>query len=125
MWLLRTTWLIRPGILRALFGALGSQRVKNSRKKCHELDKVIAALMPYLEPGDLPDEGGSRPSWACGTRLVSHKGVAIGRLIDRYGAYLPHLTTVTEDSSVRAVDRQKLKGYVFKWSDCNMILGCA
>ena len=98
---------------------------KNSPKKCHELDEVIAALRPCLEPGDLPDEGGSRPLRACGTRFVSHKVAAIGRLIDRYGAYLAHLTTLTEDSSVRAVDRQKLKGYVLKWRDCKMVLGCA
>ena len=45
-------------------------------------------------------------------------------MIDRYGAYLAHLTTLTEDSSVRYVDRQKLKGYVLKWRDCKMVLGC-
>lgn len=98
---------------------------KNSPKKCHELDEVIAALRPCLEPGDLPNEGGSRPLRACGTRFVSHKVAAIGRLIDRYGAYLAHLTTLTEDSSVKAVDRQKLKGYVLKWRNCKMVLGCA
>ena len=98
---------------------------KNSPKKCHELDEVIAALRLCLEPGDLPDEGGSRPLRACGTRFVSHKVAAIGRLIDRYGAYLAHLTTLTEDTSVREVDRQKLKGYVLKWRDCKMVLGCA
>ena len=98
---------------------------KNSPKKCRELEEVIAALRMCLEPGDLPNEGGNRPLRACGTRFVSHKVAGISRLIDRYGAYLAHLTTLTEDSSVRDVDRQKLKGYVLKWRDCKMVLGCA
>lgn len=98
---------------------------ENSPKKCHELDQVIAAFRLCLEPDDLPSEGGNRLLRACGTRSVSHEVVAIGRLIDRYGVYLAHLTTLTEDSSVREVDRQKLKGYVLKWRDYKMVLGCA
>ena len=62
---------------------------------------------------------------ACGTRFVSHKVAGISRLLDRYGAYITHLTTLTEDYSVREIDKQKLKGYVLKWRDCKMILGCA
>ena len=46
---------------------------KLSPKKCHELDEVIAALKLCLEPGDLPNEGGSRPLRACGTHFVSPK----------------------------------------------------
>ena len=98
---------------------------KNSPKKCHELNEVIAALRLCLEPGDLPNEGGNRPLRACGTRFVSHKVAAISRLLDRYGAYISHLTTLTEDSSVREVDKQKLKGYILKWRSCKMVLGCA
>ena len=36
---------------------------------------------------------------------------AISRLIDRYGAYLSHIISLTEDPTVKAADRQKLKGY--------------
>ena len=36
-----------------------------------------------------------------------------------------HLSGLVEDSSVRAVDRQKIKGYMLKWRDAKMLLGCA
>jgi hypothetical protein len=86
-------------------------------KKCVELDEVVSALRECLEPTDLPMEGGNRPLRACGTRFITHKIVALGRFIDRLGAYLCHLSSLVEDSSVRAVDRQKLKGYMLKWRD--------
>ena len=54
---------------------------------------------------------------ACGTRFISHKVAAIGRLLDRYGAYIAHLTELIENSSTKAADKQKLKGYVKKWCD--------
>ena len=73
----------------------------------------------------MPSKGGSKPLRACGARFVAHKVAAIGRLLHRYGAYLGHLTTITKDTSVRAVDQQKLKGYVLKWRDCKMVLGSA
>ena len=71
---------------------------KNSPKKCHELDEVIAALRLCLEPGELPNEGSNRPLRACRTRFVSHKVAGISRLLDHYGAYLAHFTNLTEDS---------------------------
>lgn len=57
--------------------------------------------------------------------LVSHKVLALGRVIDKYGAYLNHLTTMSEDKTFKGVDREKLKGYCRRWSDCKIILGCA
>ena len=39
-----------------------------------------------------------------------HKVAALERVVSRYGAYLTHLIAITEDSSVEAVDRQKVKG---------------
>lgn len=36
-----------------------------------------------------------------------------------------HLTALTEDSTVKACDKQKLKGYILKWRDSKMQLGCA
>ena len=98
---------------------------KNSPKKCHELEEVIANLRECLESDDLPNEGGSRPLRACGTRFVCHKVAAIGRLVDRFGAYISHITALSEDSTVKAVDRQKLKGYAKKWCDSKMLIGCA
>ena len=94
-------------------------------KKCVELDEVVSELRQCLDPTDLPIEGGNRPLRACGTRFITHKVVAFGRVIDRLGAYLCHLSGLVEDSSVRAVDRQKMKGYMLKWRDAKMLLGCA
>ena len=98
---------------------------KKSPKKCHELYEVVAELKQCLKPGDLPAEGGNRPLRACGTHFVAHKVAALERIIDRFGAYVSHLSSLTEDTSVRAVDRQKLVGYVRKWRDAKMMLGCA
>lgn len=83
-------------------------------KKCHELDEVVTSLRLCLEQGELPGQGGNRPLRACGTRFISHKVAAIGRLLDRYGAYIAHLTELAEDSSTKATDKQKLRGSMFK-----------
>ena len=37
--------------------------------------------------------------------------VALGRVVDQMGAYLRHLSGLVEDLSVKAIDRQRLKGY--------------
>ena len=68
---------------------------------------------------------GNRPLRACGTRFVSHKVAAINRFIDRYGAYINHLITLTEDSSVKPADKQKFKGYIGKWKEAKIVFGCA
>ena len=49
----------------------------------------------------------------------------MARLVDRYGAYLGHLITLSQDTSVKSLDRQKLKGYVSKWRKSKILLGCA
>ena len=89
---------------------------EKSPKKCHELDEVVASLRECLEEDEMPSSRtkGNRPLHACGTRFVSHKVAAINRFIDRYGAYINHLITLTEDSSVKPADKQKLKGYIGK-----------
>ena len=98
---------------------------KKSPKKCCELESVVQELKACLEPTEIPKEGGSRPLRACGTRFIAHKVAALGRLIDRFGAYLSHLTAMTEDSSIKDVDRQKFKGYIQKWQNSKVLLGCA
>ena len=47
------------------------------------------------------------------------------RLVDRFGAYLNHLTLLVDDPKTKPVDRQKLKGYILKWRDARMLLGSA
>ena len=98
-----------------------------SPKKCRELDEVVASLQLCLEDSEMPTSsaGGNRPIRACGTRFVGHKVTAIRRFIDRFGAYLGHLTTLIEDPSTKSPEKAKLKGYILKWRDAKMILGCA
>ena len=52
-----------------------------------------------------------------GTQFITHKVAALERIIDRFGAYLSHLITMMEDSTVKSVDKQKMKGYYLKWQD--------
>ena len=59
----------------------------------------------------MPIQGGSCPLRACGTRFVAHKVAALERVVDRFGAYLSHIVAMTEDTSLKPADRQKLKGY--------------
>ena len=96
-----------------------------SPKKCRELEVVVEELKSCLNPAEMPKQGGTRPLRACGTRFVAHKVAALGRLIDRFGAYLSHLAALTEDTSIKSSDRQKLKGYLMKWQDSKVLLGCA
>ena len=89
---------------------------EKSPKKCRELQDVVEELRACIEPTELPS-GGDRPLRAFGTRFVSHKFSALGRVIDRFGAYIAHLVALTEDQSVPSSSRQKLKGYIAKWRD--------
>ena len=93
-------------------------------KKCRELEEVVTELKYFLDSSEFP-VGGNRPIRACGTRFVCHKVHALERILDRFGAYLNHLITLSEDSATKAVDRQKLKGYITKWRDSQILLGCA
>ena len=96
-----------------------------SPKKCHQLEDIIVELKSCLEPSEMPIQGGSRPLRACGTRFITHKVAALERVVDRFGAYLSHMIALTEDTSLKSVDRQKVKGYVLKWQDSKILLGCA
>ena len=73
----------------------------------------------------MSSQGGIRPLRACGTRFVPHKVAALERVIDRFGTYLSHMIAMTEDTSVKSADKQKVKGYVLKWQDSKILLGCA
>ena len=46
-------------------------------------------------------------------------------MIDRYGAYIAHLTSLSQDGSVKPDDKARLKGYLKKWMDYKVIYGCA
>lgn len=70
-------------------------------------------------------QGGNRPIRSFGTRWVTHKRKALQRVVDRYGIYIAHLSTLCEDRSVKACDRARLKGYLHKWRRPQILVGCA
>ena len=41
---------------------------------------------------------------------------AMKQVISKFGAYTNHITTLSEDSSVKSTDHAKLKGYYSKWT---------
>lgn len=69
--------------------------------------------------------GGNKPVRSQGSRWINHKRKALQRVVDRYGAYISHLTALAEDGSVKPDDRARLKGYLKKWSNYNTLVGCA
>lgn len=92
-----------------------------SPKKFRELTDVVSNLKEVFEFC----EGGDAPIRSQGTRWISHKRQALQRIIDRYGAYINHLTTLAEDSSISSADRARLKGYLLKWQHGKILIGCA
>ena len=94
---------------------------EKSPKKCRELSELINDLKEVYE---LP-EGGSVPVRSHGSRWITDRRKALQRVVDRYRAYLSHLSTLAEDPSVKSADRQRLKGYILKWRDARMIIGAA
>ena len=96
---------------------------KKSSKKSRELEGVVEDLKgvySFTQSGHLPIK-------CQGTRWINFKRRALQRVVDRYGAYMAHLSTLVEDlnSSTSAVDRERLRGYVRKWSNAKIIIGCA
>ena len=99
---------------------------EKSPKKCRELETVIEELQACFTVEEFPKKGGHKPLRACGTRFVAHKVAALDRLVDRFGAYLNHLTLLVDDPKTKPIDRQTLmKGYILKWRDARMLLGSA
>ena len=92
-----------------------------SPKKCRELEGIVSDLKDCFQF----DDEGVRPLRASGSRWVCHKLNAMRRVLSKYGAYTSHLITLSEDSSVKYVDRVKLKGYLQKWTNAKYLLGCA
>ena len=92
-----------------------------SPKKLRELGDIVSDLGEVFE---LP-KGGDVPIRSQGSRWISHKRQALQRVIDRYGAYISHLTSLSVDKSVNNADKAKLKGYLSKWQQGKMLIGCA
>ena len=46
-------------------------------------------------------------------------------MVDRYGAYISHLIALSEDSSVKADEKARIRGYLRTWTRYSSIVGCA
>jgi len=92
-----------------------------SPKKTRELCDIVIDLKEVFE---IP-EGGDIPVRAQGTRWIAHKRKAMQRVVDRFGAYVNHLTTLSVDTSINSTDRARLKGYLHKWQQSSILIGCA
>ena len=94
---------------------------EKSSKKFRDLACIVEDLKQVF---DLT-QGGSRLIRSCGTRWITHKRKALQRVLDRYGAYIAHLSTLVEDRSINSGDRSRLKGYLLKWRRSEVLVGCA
>ena len=47
------------------------------------------------------------------------------RVLSKYGAYVAHLTSLSEDPSVKGADKAKPNGYLRQWTKAKYLLGCA
>lgn len=92
-----------------------------SPKKLRELSDVVSDLGDVFEFS----KGGDAPVRSHGSRWISHKRQALQRIVDRYGAYITHLTALHCDSSVKASDKARLKGYLAKWQEAKILIGSA
>ena len=94
---------------------------EKSPKKSRDLAAIIEDLKKIFS---FPN-GGNFPVRCQGTRWVSHKRKALQRVLDRYGAYIAHLIALTEDRSIKAEDRERCRGYLHKWKQPKILIGCA
>ena len=74
-----------------------------SPKKSWESSEIAGDLKEVFE---LP-KGGDLPVQCQGTRWINYKRKALLRLVDRYGSYLIHVSTIVEDGSIPAIDRAR------------------
>ena len=101
---------LRDALKNTLFTAVDEMLMRvyylyeKSLKKCCELEWAILELKACLTEEEMSTQGGSRPIRACGTHFISHKVAALERMIDLFGAYRGHITTLANDSSVKAAD---------------------
>ena len=72
---------------------------EKSPKKTRELLLIVEKLKHVFE---MP-QGGSTPIRSQGSRWINHKRKALQRVIDRFGAYISHLTALSEDSSIKVL----------------------
>ena len=94
---------------------------EKSPKKSRELVDIVTDLQ---ETFGFP-KGGDLPVRSQGSRWITHRRNALQRVIDRFGAYISHIITLAEDSTMKAEDRARMKGYISKWGHAKILIGCS
>ena len=94
---------------------------EKSAKKSRELVDIVDDLKETFDFS----KGGDLPVRAQGSRWITHKRCALQWVVDRFGAFLNHLSTLAQDKSTKSDDKAQLVGYVHKWSQSKILVGCA
>ena len=71
-----------------------------SPKKSREPVHIVEDLKEVWEFSG----GGDLPVRSEGSHWINHKRKALQRLVDRYGAFLNHVTALAEDQSIKSTD---------------------
>ena len=88
---------------------------EKSPRKCRELSDLVNDLKVFEF---------NVVTYLCELTEVAglHTSGKLYGVVNRYGAYLSHLATLTEDASIKST---RLKGYLLKWRNARMIIGSA
>ena len=118
---------LRDGLSSQLFRSIEEMLLRlyylyeKSAKKIRQLKEVVEDLKEVYNFS----EGGCIPVRSQGSRWITHKRRALQKVVDQYGAYITHLITLCEDKTIKSEDRARLKGYVQKWTQSKILIGCA
>lgn len=84
------------------------QKAPKKLQELRELFDVFKGAMDYMD-------GSCKPKKASGTRWISHKLNAMKNILDKWGLYMTHLESLSQDKKVPSKDRSKLSGYLSRW----------
>ena len=118
---------IKDGLLSSLFSEVEETLLRlyylytKSPKKTLELESIVEELKGVYEFSG----SGNKPILSQGSRWIDHKRRALQRVTDGYGAFISHLITLSEDTSLKSEDRARMKGLAEKWSHGKYIVACA
>lgn len=68
---------------------------------------------------------GNLPVRSEDSRRINHKCKALNRLVDRYDAFLKHVTTLAENQSIKSTNRVHLKEHLKQWKQSKVPIGAA
>ena len=65
------------------------------------------------------------PVCSQGSHWISHKRKALQKVVNQFGVYIAYLVSLSEDTAIKSEDRARLKGYINKWTQSKILIGCA